>query len=88
MQKFNFTHMTAIYDGGKYTLTADKGYTLRHRTSGTTAPEAVTRDYTKYEVVPTEGVQALSEKSASTIQKSASTPRKSAKANKKSAKAK
>lgn len=51
MQTFKFTHMTAIYDGGKYTLTADKGYSLRHRTTGETANTVTTKDYTLYETL-------------------------------------
>lgn len=49
MQKFKLSHMTALYEGGIYTLTADSGYALKNKATGETAQTVKTKDYTRYE---------------------------------------
>lgn len=51
MQTFKFSHMTAEYEGGKYTLTADAGYVLQNTKTGEVTTKTVTKDYTQWQTI-------------------------------------
>lgn len=51
MQTFKFNSLTAEYDKGQYTLTADKGYALKNKRTGETAQTVKTKDYTEWDTI-------------------------------------
>ncbi|MBR1447328.1 MAG: hypothetical protein IJ588_01095 [Prevotella sp.] len=51
MQTFKFNNLTAEYDKGIYTLTADKGYALKNKRTGETAQTVKTKDYTEWDTI-------------------------------------